>query len=197
MPARESIFSYDQIIITTGGSEAILFGFLGCLDAGDEVIIPEPFYANYNGFAVEAGVRVVPVTSYIETGFALPSPEDFEKAITKKTRAIVICNPNNPTGYLYSREEWNTLKNLALKYNLYLFSDEAYREFCYEGIPFQRHAAGRHGSKCGPDGYDFKKIQRLRRPYRCFHHPKPGTAGYRDEICTGQAQPAFFCPDPG
>jgi len=128
--------SYDQIIITTGGSEAILFGFLGCLDAGDEVIIPEPFYANYNGFAVEAGVRVVPVTSYIENGFALPSAEDFEKAITKKTRAIVICNPNNPTGYLYSREEWDTLKDLALKYNLYLFSDEAYREFCYEGSHF-------------------------------------------------------------
>src|SRR5664279_2470073 len=119
---------YDQIIITTGGSEAILFGFLGCLDAGDEVIIPEPFYANYNGFAVEAGVRVVPVTSYIESGFALPSPDDFEKAITKKPREIVICNPNNPTGYLYSREEWNTLKQLVLKYNLYLFSDEAYRE---------------------------------------------------------------------
>ena len=127
---------YDQIIITTGGSEAILFGFLGCLDEGDEVIIPEPFYANYNGFAVEAGVRVVPVTSYIESGFALPSPDDFEKAITPKTKAIVICNPNNPTGYLYSREEWNTLKNLASKYNLYLFSDEAYREFCYEGSHF-------------------------------------------------------------
>jgi aspartate aminotransferase len=127
---------YDQIIITTGGSEAILFGFLGCLDEGDEVIIPEPFYANYNGFAVEAGVRVVPVTSYIESGFALPAPGDFEKAITGKTKAIIICNPNNPTGYLYSREEWNTLKNLALKYNLYLFSDEAYREFCYEGDHF-------------------------------------------------------------
>src|SRR5450432_4094026 len=127
---------HTQILITTGGSEAILFGFLACLDAGDEVIIPEPFYANYNGFAVEAGVRVVPVTSYIETGFALPSPEDFEKAITKKTKAIVICNPNNPTGYLYSYEEWNTLKSLALKYNLYLFSDEAYREFCYEGSHF-------------------------------------------------------------
>src|SRR5450755_4039881 len=127
---------YRDIIITTGGSEAILFGFLACLDAGDEVIIPEPFYANYNGFAVEAGVCVVPVTSYIETGFALPSPEDFEKAITKKTKAIVVCNPNNPTGYLYSHEEWNTLKSLALKYNLYLFSDEAYREFCYEGSHF-------------------------------------------------------------
>ncbi len=128
--------NYDQIIVTTGGSEAILFGFLGCLDAGDEVIIPEPFYANYNGFAVEADVRVVPVTSYIENRFALPPPEAFEKAITKKTRAIVICNPNNPTGYLYSREEWNILKQLAVKYNLYLFSDEAYREFCYEGTHF-------------------------------------------------------------
>jgi aspartate aminotransferase len=128
--------NYHQIIITTGGSEAILFAFLGCMDAGDEVIIPEPFYANYNGFAVEAGVQVVPVTSYIDTGFALPSPEDFEKAITKKTRAIMICNPNNPTGYLYSRAEWETLRQLALKYNLYLFSDEAYREFCYEGTHF-------------------------------------------------------------
>jgi aspartate aminotransferase len=100
------------------------------------VIIPEPFYANYNGFAVEAGVRIVPVTSYIESGFALPAPEDFEKAITSKTRAIVICNPNNPTGYLYSPEEWNTLKQLAIKHNLYLFSDEAYREFCYDGSHF-------------------------------------------------------------
>jgi aspartate aminotransferase len=133
---KEIHLNYDQIIITTGGSEAILFGFMACLDAGDEVIIPEPFYANYNGFAVEAGVKVVPVTSYIETGFALPSPEAFEKAITKKTKAIVICNPNNPTGYLYSRKEWEVLKQLALKYNLYLFSDEAYREFCYEGSHF-------------------------------------------------------------
>jgi aspartate aminotransferase len=128
--------NYQQIIITTGGSEAILFGFLGCLDPGDEVIIPEPFYANYNGFAVEAGVTVVPVTSFIESGFALPSAEAIEKTITSKTKAIVICNPNNPTGYLYSLEEWDTLKKLALKYNLYLFSDEAYREFCYEGSHF-------------------------------------------------------------
>jgi aspartate aminotransferase len=128
--------NYHQIIITTGGSEAILFGFLGCLDAGDEVIIPEPFYANYNGFAVEAGIKIVPVSSYIESGFALPSPEAFEKSITKKTRAVMICNPNNPTGYLYSRTEWETLRQLALKYNLYIFSDEAYREFCYEGSHF-------------------------------------------------------------
>lgn len=124
---------HTQIIITTGGSEAILFGFMSCLDAGDEVIIPEPFYANYNGFAVAADVIVKPVTSSIETGFALPPIEEFEKVITPKTKAIVICNPNNPTGYLYSRAEMETLKQIVLKYNLYLFADEAYREFCYEG----------------------------------------------------------------
>lgn len=125
--------SYDQIIITTGGSEAILFAFMTCLDAGDEVIIPEPFYANYNGFAVEAGVNVVPVTSYIDNGFALPPIGDFEKAITSKTKAIVICNPNNPTGYLYTAAEMEQLKELVIKHNLYLFSDEAYREFTYTG----------------------------------------------------------------
>jgi aspartate aminotransferase len=125
--------NYQQIIITTGGSEAIQFGFMACLDAGDEVIIPEPFYANYNGFAVAAGVKVVPVTSSITNGFALPPITDLEAKITAKTKAIVICNPNNPTGYLYSRAEMEQLKELILKYNLYLFSDEAYREFCYEG----------------------------------------------------------------
>jgi aspartate aminotransferase len=123
----------SQIIITTGGSEAILFGFMACMDAGDEVIIPEPFYANYNGFAAEAGVIVKPVTSSIETGFALPPVEDFEKAITPKTKAIIICNPNNPTGYLYSKQEMEVLKQIAVKHSLFLFSDEAYREFCYEG----------------------------------------------------------------
>lgn len=125
--------SADQIIITTGGSEAIMFGFFCCLNPGDEVIIPEPFYANYNGFACAAGVNVVPVTSKIETGFALPPITDFEKVITAKTKAIIICSPNNPTGYLYSREEMDALKNICLKYNLYFFSDEAYREFCYDG----------------------------------------------------------------
>lgn len=123
----------EQIIITTGGSEAIIFGFMACMDPGDEVIIPEPFYANYNGFAVEAGVIVKPITSSIDTGFALPPIEDFEKSITPKTKAIVICNPNNPTGYLYSAAEMEILKQLITKYNLYLFADEAYREFCYEG----------------------------------------------------------------
>lgn len=125
--------NYDEIIVTTGGSEAILFAFMTCLDVGDEVIIPEPFYANYNGFAVEAGVNVVPITSRIENGFALPPIEDFEKAITSKTKAIVICNPNNPTGYLYTAEEMKQLKELIKKHNLYLISDEAYREFTYEG----------------------------------------------------------------
>ena len=127
---------YQQIIVTTGGSEAILFGFMSCLDAGDEVIIPEPFYANYNGFAVAANVKVVPLTSHIENGFALPPVAEFEKLITPRTRGIVICNPNNPTGYLYSREEMETLKELIIKHNLYLFSDEAYRDFCYSGVHF-------------------------------------------------------------
>jgi aspartate aminotransferase len=125
--------SFDQIIITTGGSEAILFGFFTCLNPGDEVIIPEPFYANYNGFACAAGVKVIPITSNIETGFALPPIEDFEKSITEKTKAIIICSPNNPTGYLYSRSEMEALKEICIKHNLYLFSDEAYREFCYDG----------------------------------------------------------------
>jgi aspartate aminotransferase len=126
----------NQIIVTTGGSEAILFGFMACMDAGDEVIIPEPFYANYNGFAVAADVNVIPITSHIETGFALPPMEEFEKVITPRTKAIVICNPNNPTGYLYSREEMETLKQIVKKHNLYLFADEAYREFCYSGTHF-------------------------------------------------------------
>ncbi len=125
--------THDQVIITTGGSEAILFGFFACLNPGDEVIIPEPFYANYNGFACTAGVNVVPITSRIEDNFALPPIADFEKVITGKTKAIIVCSPNNPTGYLYSREEMEALKQICLKHNLYLFSDEAYREFCYEG----------------------------------------------------------------
>ena len=125
--------SHDQIIITTGGSEAIMFGFFCCLNPGDEVIVPEPFYANYNGFAVQAGVKVVPITSKIETGFALPPVSDFEKVITPNTKAIIVCSPNNPTGYLYSRQEMEDLRTICLNHNLYLFSDEAYREFSYSG----------------------------------------------------------------
>ena len=125
--------SHNEIIITTGGSEAIMFGFFTCMNPGDEVIIPEPYYANYNGFAVQAGVNVVPITSHIENGFARPPLSDFEQKITPKPKAIIICNPNNPTGYLYSREEMEALKTICLKHNLFLFSDEAYREFCYDG----------------------------------------------------------------
>jgi aspartate aminotransferase len=125
--------THNQIMITAGGSEALQFAFMVCLNPGDEVIIPEPFYANYNGFATAAGVQVVPITSYINNSFALPPITDFETKITPKTKAIVICSPNNPTGYLYSRSEMEQIKELCLKYNLYLFSDEAYREFCYDG----------------------------------------------------------------
>ncbi len=125
---------FSQIIVTTGGSEAILFTMMGTMDPGDEVIIPEPFYANYNGFAVAAGVKVIPVPSSIEDGFALPPIAAFEKLITPRTRGIMICNPNNPTGYLYSKEELLKLREIVLKHNLYLFADEVYREFCYDGI---------------------------------------------------------------
>jgi len=134
---RNSInIDHTDIIVTTGGSEAILFGFMAALDPGDEVITTEPFYANYNGFAIEANVIIKPIRSSIENGFALPPIEDFEKAIGPRTRAIIICNPNNPTGYLYSRQELEVLKNIVKKHNIFLFSDEAYREFCYTGDQF-------------------------------------------------------------
>lgn len=123
----------DEIIITTGGSEALLFGFMSCLEPGDEIIVPEPFYANYIAFAMTAGVNIVPVSSHIESGFALPPVAEFEKKITSKTKAILICNPGNPTGYLYTKEELQTLSEIVLKHNLWIFSDEVYREFCYDG----------------------------------------------------------------
>jgi aspartate aminotransferase len=126
----------DNILVTTGGSEAITIAMMSCLDAGDEIIIPEPFYANYNGFASQSDIVVKPILSYIDNGFALPPISEFEKLITPKTKAIFICSPNNPTGYLYSKTELEELKKLVLKYDLYLFSDEAYREFCYDGSEF-------------------------------------------------------------
>lgn len=127
----------EDIIITTGGSEALVFGFMSTCNPGDEVIIPEPFYANYNGFAVTAGLHVVPVTANIENGFALPPVEEIEKKITSKTKAIVICNPGNPTGYLYSKDELEQLRDIVKKHDLFLFADEVYREFCYDGaVPF-------------------------------------------------------------
>ena len=125
-----------DILVTNGGSEAIMIAMQACLNEGEEIIIPEPFYANYNGFACSSDVVIKPIMSYIENGFALPSIAEFEKVITPKTKAICICNPNNPTGYLYSREELEALRELCLKYDLYLFSDEAYREFCYDGREF-------------------------------------------------------------
>ncbi len=124
---------FEDILITTGGSEAIVFAFMTTLNPGDEVIIPEPYYTNYNGFAVQAGIKIVPVTSYIEDGFALPPIADFEKLITPKTKAVLVCNPNNPTGYLYSKKELQQLRDLVIKHNLFLFADEVYREFCYDG----------------------------------------------------------------
>jgi len=124
---------HTEIMVTTGGSEAISFALMSTVNPGEEVIVPEPFYANYNGFSTAAGVKVVPITSGIDSGFALPPIEDFEKAITPKTRAIIICNPNNPTGYLYSEEELRQLGEIVKKHDLYLFSDEVYREFCYDG----------------------------------------------------------------
>jgi len=123
----------DDIMVTTAGSEALLFAMLSCMNPGDEILIPEPYYTNYSGFAGAAAVKVVPVTSYIEDGFALPPIADFEPLITEKTKAIMVCNPNNPTGYLYSREEMESLKNLVKEHDLYLIADEVYREFCYDG----------------------------------------------------------------
>ena len=131
---HDIIVNHEDILITTGGSEALLFTMGSITDVGDEVIIPEPFYANYNGFATASGVKVVPVISTIENAFALPPIEEFETLITPKTKAIIICNPGNPTGYLYTEEEIKKLKVLVLKYDLFLIADEVYREFVYDGL---------------------------------------------------------------
>ena len=128
--------SVDDIIITTGGSEAVLFAFLSCLNPGDEIIVPEPAYANYMAFAISAGAKIRTIPTTIEDGFALPAVEKFEELINEHTRAILICNPNNPTGYLYTRREMNQIRDLVKKYDLYLFSDEVYREFIYTGSPY-------------------------------------------------------------
>ena len=128
--------NHEQILITCGGSEAIEIALMSCLNSGDELLIPEPFYANYNGFSCQADVIVKPIKSIIENGFALPPISEFEKLITPITKAIMICNPGNPTGYLYSKEELELLKELAIKYDLFLFSDEVYKEFCYDGAEY-------------------------------------------------------------
>ena len=126
----------DDIIVTVGGSEAVLFAFMACLDPGDEIIVPEPAYANYMAFAISAGAVIKTVTSSIDEGFALPPVEKFEALITPRTKGILICNPNNPTGYLYTQSEMNQLRDMVKKYDLFLFSDEVYREFCYTGAPY-------------------------------------------------------------
>lgn len=126
----------DDIIVTTGGSEAVLFSFMACLDPGDEIIVPEPAYANYMAFAISAGAKIVSIPSSIEDGFALPPVEQFEKLITPRTKGILICNPNNPTGYLYTRREMEALRDIVKRHDLFLFSDEVYREFCYTGAPY-------------------------------------------------------------
>ena len=126
----------DDIIVTTGGSEAVLFAFMACLDPGDEIIVPEPAYANYMAFAISAGAKIVTVPSSIDEGFALPPVEKFEALITPRTKGILICNPNNPTGYLYTQKEMNQIRDIVKKYDLFLFSDEVYREFCYTGAPY-------------------------------------------------------------
>ena len=126
----------DDIIVTSGGSEAVLFAFLSCLNPGDEIIVPEPAYANYMAFAISAGAVIRTISTTIEEGFALPKVEKFEELINERTRAILICNPNNPTGYLYTRREMNQIRDLVKKYDLYLFSDEVYREFIYTGSPY-------------------------------------------------------------
>jgi aspartate aminotransferase len=131
--SKDIALSREHIMVTTGGSEALVFAFMTCFNPGDEVIIPEPFYANYNGFAVMAGVKVIPVMSSIETGFALPPIEAFEALITPKTKGILICNPGNPTGYLYSKTELESLRDIVKKHDLFLMADEVYREFAYDG----------------------------------------------------------------
>lgn len=130
------IVDADDIIITTGGSEAVFFSFMACLDPGDEIIVPEPAYANYMAFAISAGATIKTIPSSIENGFALPPIEEFERLITPRTKGILICNPNNPTGYLYTQREMNQLRDLVKKYDMFLFSDEVYREFCYTGAPY-------------------------------------------------------------
>ncbi|MCC8070639.1 MAG: pyridoxal phosphate-dependent aminotransferase [Bacteroidales bacterium] len=143
---REKLASYyhrfninvdvDDIIVTTGGSEAVLFAFMACLDPGDEIIVPEPAYANYMAFAISAGAKIVTVPSSIDEGFALPPVEKFEELITPRTKGILICNPNNPTGYLYTQKEMNQIRDIVKRHDLFLFSDEVYREYCYTGAPY-------------------------------------------------------------
>ena len=155
----------EQVMVTTGGSEALLFGMMACFDEGDELIVPEPFYANWQRLRGGRGVKVVPVRSTIDTGFALPPIADFEQLITPRTKGIPICNPGNPTGYLYGRDEMATLRDLVLKHDLYLFADEVYREFCYDGAEHvERDDPGGSGAARGDGGQREQTIQHVRGP---------------------------------
>ena len=216
---REKLVSYyakyninvtaDDIIITSGGSEAVLFAFLSCLNPGDEIIVPEPAYANYMAFAISAGAKIRTIATTIDEGFSLPKVEKFEELINERTRAIMICNPNNPTGYLYTRREMNQIRDLVKKYDLYLFSDEVYREYIYTGSPYISacHLEGieqnvilidsvsKRYSECGitecnPDRLGVKTLFRVRYPYRCTDHEKCRGEKGRDEVLSGSSLPA-------
>ena len=186
----------DDLIVTTGGSEALIFGMLSCMDPGDEVVIPEPFYANYNGFSTASGVTVVPVISKIENNFALPKIEEFEKLITNKTKAILICNPGNPTGKVYDPESLDALAKLVLKHDLYLFSDEVYREFCYDGSQ-PKSVLELEGleSECNHDRFCIEEIQYVWRSCGSFSNEELGVASGNYEVCYGSFVSSYFRPN--
>ena len=181
---REKLVSYyakyninvtaDDIIITSGGSEAVLFAFLSCLNPGDEIIVPEPAYANYMAFAISAGAKIRTIATTIDEGFSLPKVEKFEELINERTRAIMICNPNNPTGYLYTRREMNQIRDLVKKYDLYLL----------------RLPSGGYRTECNPDRLGVKTLFRVRYPYRCTDHEKCRGEKGGDEILSGTSIPS-------
>ena len=166
----------EDIIITSGGSEAVLFAFLSCLNPGDEIIVPEPAYANYMAFAISAGAKIRTIATTIEEGFSLPKVEKFEELINERTRAIMICNPNNPTGYLYTRREMNQIRDLVKKYDLYLFSDEVYREYIYTGS---------HRAERDPHRLGIEALFGVWYPYRCPDHEERRGEKGRDEVLSG------------
>ena len=179
----------NDIIITTGGSEAVNFAFMSCLDPGDEIIVPEPAYANYTAFAIGAGAIVKPVVSTIEEGFALPPVEKFEELITPRTKGILICNPNNPTGYLYTQSEMNKIRDLVKKYDLYLFSDEVYRDWSplYICLPL-----GGYRRECHPFRLRLQTLQRMRYPYRCLGDQERGGKEERNEVLSSQIESTAY-----
>ena len=181
----------DEVLVTTGGSEALVFAFMSCLDAGDEVIIPEPFYANYNGFATLAGIKIVPVTARIEDGFSLPPMAEFERAITDRTKAILICNPGNPTGTKYPDSALEALAALVQEKDLFLFADEVYREFTYDG-PNARSVLTVPGLEEHAVVVDSvsEALLHVRRAHRCVGDPEQSSPPHGDEIRHGPIESA-------